>query len=411
MIPKRKVKHDSLIVVSLRKGPKSNTGLSNLKVRAGLDWLQLSFYGRNLPKIERDKLAALRDEAAGGAEPDYIVGGLPFTVQPRGFGVGASHMAFALRGQGLVLAFSTRDKSPEKGGPVMTITAPGGYCTGKDPHKLYDDLKLLARIAGVCFERVGITRVDYHMDVDGRTVNDVVDLIDSGSVVARARRYKVEGNMGGDVETFYIGAAGGSTRLCVYDKVAELLRDPLKAKNYMERWGLTEWPKTCTRYEWRLDSDAVRESHGFRDADAFFGALASVFRYLVEDWYRECSYVDRNNTEKAHITDDWKTITEKAFAFFEGNAVRRRIQKPLPDPDALLKQAAGCLAAACGSLGVLPEDGFNAAEFFAKELSQSCELFRMKVSKTMSRKQQMWGDIFRREDERKRKEAIESVEG
>jgi hypothetical protein len=408
MIPRRK--QDPLQLVNLN-GPKSNTARSKTKaIRAGLDWLQLSFYGRNIANVDRVKLAELRERALTGEEPEYRIGNISFVVQPYGFGVGASHMAYVLRGDGLTIAFSKKDKSPEVGGPVMSITAPGSYCTGRDPVKLFHDLKLIASIAGCCFTRVGITRVDVHCDVDGRRVSDVVEAINENRVVCRAKRFSLTGVMNGEIETFYLGSAKSNTRLCVYDKVAELLKDPLKAKNYFERWGLIRWPDCCTRYEWRMDSESLRDNHGISSADEFFESLQTVVFYLMSGWYRECVVVDRDHCDRAEIHPEWKTITETSVGFFDGKKPRRRCVIPIPCATALLKQAAGCLAAAAASLGVLPEDGFNAAEFFHHELSANADAFRSKVMVGISRVRSNWGDIFSREDARKREEVVVAFE-
>ncbi len=373
-------------VLAFASPPKSNTGGAIPKtVFAGIDWLSLSGYGVNVPESVREELAKLKHRAETTGEEVFVkLGCFDWQVMGYGVGIGASHMAYVLRGNGVVLSIAKRDRSPaEGGGPVCMLTAPGSFCTGKEPHGLIDDLLLALNGCGFGITRVGVSRIDFHLDIVGRRPAELVGLISEGKIVTRARdcNLDMKGKIHGEVETVYIGSRKSGTYLCCYDKTKELENDPEKAETYKSRWNLDAIPENLCRYEWRLNGDALRECHNVMNVQELKSRLRSIYLYLVREWYRECVEVDKKHPDRSTVSPAWIEATRLAESFFRGDVPRERRERGIPDQSRLLNQVKGCLASVAASMQVLPENPVDLVHIVASQLIVSAEEWRDRVMK------------------------------
>lgn len=391
MSTKATLQQEKLWNVELAPRP-SNTGGVNhkndAKVLTGVDWLGLTGYGLNLTEAVRSELELAKELAKTGDEQFVVLGGVPWQVLHIGVGKGACYMAYVLKFNGLTLMISSRERSPaEGGGPVCMLQAPGQYCCGKDPEGLKEDLKTVFEMCGFTLTRISVNRLDLHLDRVGTPMRDVWAILSEGRVVTRCRTQDVhmKGKIGGEVETVYIGAAGADTRLCIYDKALELSKNAIKSEVYCAGFNLDSAPEVVTRYEWRLNGEALREQHNCLTLDETFSRLRSIFSYLVNEWYRECLVVDKRNQQRSRLEPAWIECTRAAIESFAVGAERSSRPVGIPEPQKLVDQVKGCVASIVAVMGALPEDCFEALQLIAPALKAQSAEWRDKVVKRSSR--------------------------
>lgn len=158
----------------------------------------------------------------------------------------------------------------------------------------------------------------------------------------------------GRVQTGF--SVGVNPRVCAYDKKREVRNNPSK-QAILEacRWGGKV--KSAARVEFKMRRAYLKE-FGVDTLTDWTLKKAEIMKYLCEKWFRLTKSVpDRRNTSRAEVAEIWKTVTEKFMQWTGGNASTLRAARLKPklviDPDALARQARGCVFAAMAQRGTV----------------------------------------------------------
>ncbi len=304
----------------------------------------VSFYNLLEPQLKALKEQATKCE--GEAVAVINLGGVDFTVGPRGAGGKGCTYAYVLKGDGLTLLVHNNPK-----GDIQPIRVHFGFSIlhGKRFFAVVERVEKLLADIGFEIERSLVSRVDLQVTL---TVDPQIlfAAIRNGQSVASARGRKWE-EKGGRVETF---AAGSDTQICIYDKLQELWAKQDTAKTAAVLSMFTNDVSDLTRVEFRLRRKALKavEIHTAQDLKE---KEADLIDYLTGRWFR---ILDRrpskgNETRyKAHPL--WKLVTY-AFktVFDEQNGLDDGDKKPLErrdpnivrcEPEELENQLVGVLA-------------------------------------------------------------------
>jgi hypothetical protein len=205
-----------------------------------------------------------------------------------------------------------------------------------------------------------VSRVDACVDLPGIEASEFTRAFREGRVICRAQKWSDHGMIPCD---FYgcgrkeTGLSLGTViRLRAYDKVAEVRNNPTK-KAILEthRWGGK--PEIASRVEFQIRREALKE-FGVDTVEDWEKEKASILRYLCEDWFRLTEYeVDRTNTTRGSVSEVWRHVTDRFMLWCRADENTRKAERETPqsvvEPDALVKQARGCLTTAVAALGLL----------------------------------------------------------
>jgi hypothetical protein len=340
------------------------SGSESIDLRAGLDWFKSYLYGRGLPAADREMLRTAKAAAQKGGEPQFVqLGLLSWLVKPNGTGMGSNHFEFLLQHEGITVAIADRDQSTTLSGTraVAFVEAPGTVCMGRTPYQIIRELHQMVDAMGLLIVNSRPSRVDLHMDFHGWSINEAFRAIAENRVVNRSRLLRPILN-NGELETLEVGSRSASTYLVIYDKAKELAKNAIKHDLYRERYFVKELGE-CTRFEFRLSGDCLREIHHVADVNDFLVKLPSIARWCVSDWFR---IVDRPVTNE-HYDVPLAPIWSEASEFFElafrmESADDREPEPPkprLPEPIKLSQQVRGLLSSLFASMGIKGDDAVN----------------------------------------------------
>lgn len=351
----------------------SNTGRSNssegktgsLDLRAGLDWFKTYIYGRNVSQAKLEEIAALKLSSQKGGGEHYVeLGGLQWLVKPNGAGQGSNHFDFLLSRDGVTIGLADRGQSTTSKGTraIAFIEAPGQYCMGRDAFAVLRQLHAVLESTGICATSSRPSRVDLHLDFHGLSVADVLKEFGSSKIVNRSRMLRPIIN-NGVVETLEVGSRNAATFLVVYDKQRELAKNPMKEELYKERFHVSEIG-TCTRFEFRLSGECLREVHAVADANDFLVKLPGIARWCVSDWFRVVSRAVTNENYDVPLESWWAEAAEFfEIAFRSEGGSEPRMRKPrIPEPVKLSQQVRGLFASMFAAVGVQGKDAFALIE-------------------------------------------------
>jgi hypothetical protein len=365
----------------------TDSGTSSTPIRTGgEDTLHVSLWADWLDSsIVAELMAAqqiAREDASERAEdesPTVELAGRMWRVSPYGFKAGESkhsYFPYVLRSEGVTLGLAP-DRPGDSNTPNMRIEIGSlAFITGDDLSVMWPALVAQVEKGLRCrITKNRIARVDPCVDLAGVSLTGLMGAFHKRRWISRAKktasyeRFVLAGQSDelnastyqhGRTETgFSIGRGAISCR--VYDKVAEVQRDEIKAAamaNY--RWG--EVAEVATRVEFQLRRDGLRSfidracKAGIETVADWLTARAAVCEYLCTSWLRfSAGDFDARHTERLNaLHPDWEAA-RVAFAEWTGEPTykaERRAKSVSIEAEALMKQGLGCFTAALVRCGV-----------------------------------------------------------
>jgi len=189
-------------------------------------------------------------------------------------------------------------------------------------------------------------------------------------VVTKLRKKSEHGTMSGRVETIEIGSVS-NVQFCFYDKGRELRAKKsniLKEALFIRDCVGDEWynsGRPITRIEIRLGRDALK-CLGIDSVSDLQKRERGIIDLLTSEWLRIlASPKVRGHENTAAIHPVWERVRNLFFEYFTGSEVDvlwKKRESVSCDPDALEKQALGCISKALAFRHGEQEDPENAVE-------------------------------------------------
>ena len=299
--------------------------------------------------------------------------------------------------------------------PVARIEFKGLWCMQRGWKDMPGEVWRWLKVFGVlpCDDGLQVSRLDICIDVHGRDVWQSIRPIMTQSVVSRANKFGMQGDLSTGIETFYLGKRTSAHQLCIYDKVAELQQ----AKNAVKRRLFkqmffgdeeAEFTQPITRYEFRLSRDAIRDTHGCHDMYDTFDKLTDIVRYLTENWYRETAKtVDKanNNQAKAEVSSYWRLVCAGIQKTFDKPvSFRVRRSKRVGDLATYARSIRGYVASYCAASGQtflsLPDALLGLADELGRQGGEFTEVLSKRVHDFATKRGLGFFDVLRQCEER-----------
>lgn len=334
------------------------------------DWLSFQGYGQSVPLPVVLRLEAAKLRAADSETPVYFtLAGLTWTVKPGSKGKGSNSLPYVLSCAGLELSLGFGGP----GRPVVRVDVTGRFCSQFNAQELLVHLKCLIAATGVRVERYGVpSRLDIRGDVAGLSVSRAAELYNREHVVCRADEDGLHREHS-KPNALVFGSRGGRVYCRVYDKVAELKKDDDKRAAWLSSSGLAVMPDVVTRVEFELRGEFFRETFNCRTIDEVFWNLGALVQYLMGDWLRFCSSLDRRHTDRSKTVAWWAWLKSKMIAQAGMMGERPKAESLPADPSKLVKQILGCLSSALASVGLVPKDIEDAFRLLRQEMGSGDE--------------------------------------
>ncbi|MDR3197038.1 MAG: hypothetical protein LBU34_04125 [Planctomycetaceae bacterium] len=293
-----------------------------------------------------------RQQAEGNDEknPVYLsVGDRPFIIKPAGTKLGL-YYKFVLEGCGIKVYIH---HDPPKDRQGIRVRYHFESLIQFDLYSLHAKLREWLESLGLTITKETVSRVDMQV-MTLRKTHDYLKLIVNDHAITRAqkdvfhRKYK-------RLETYTIGS---DVELCIYDKLAELAetgnveKAALMKKYVFDCAGGVGDDSGVTRIEFRLRRDALRPL-GIDTVDDLYHKETALVEWLTSHWFRILEKPKvRGHENKAAIHPLWVEVQELFKRYFPGPDKGREAvtwshnNSVTCEPEALEKQAAGCLASA-----------------------------------------------------------------
>jgi hypothetical protein len=347
----------SSAAVSGGSGP-GNTDPPTLHL-GGLDWLDLTVYGRSKGDLKHTigRLLALREQLRQDKEKDGIayLGPLAGVLKSNGTGRGYSHQPLTWVHKGIKFRFGGKDgqclSTEEQLLVFVDVTGDPFLCLGEST--VFHIIRHVLKLLGIEVTRIRVRRIDACVDMADVDVRQFSDAIERGNFIARAAK-PVNVHYGRDGESTGFTVQGLACSLNVYDKIKETEgqgKEEKRAWLMAYRWG-GRVPEKATRVEFRIRPDLCEWAE-FRSLGDLLEALKRVFGWAAEAWFRLCEVKDRRHTERAKMLSIWRDVIASFSCLcdsFDGLVEPRR-----PQPVAverLAKSALGTLATAVAACGL-----------------------------------------------------------
>ncbi|MDR0338200.1 MAG: hypothetical protein LBI18_14040 [Planctomycetaceae bacterium] len=297
-------------------------------------------------------LAEGRQQAEGNDEknPVYLnLGDYYFAIKPSGAKAGL-YYKFVLEGCG-VKVYLHHD--PPKNRQGIRIRYQFESLIRFDLYSLHAKLREWLESLGLTIIKETVSRVDMQV-MTLRKTHDYLKLIVNDHAITRAqkdvfyRKYK-------RLETYTIGS---DIELCIYDKLSELAdkgnveKAALMKKYVFDCAGGVGDGSGLTRIEFRLRRDALRPL-GINTIDDLYRKETALVDWLTSHWFRILDKPKvRGHENTAAIHPLWVEVQELFQHYFPGSDKERESivwshdDSVRCEPEALEKQAAGCLASA-----------------------------------------------------------------
>jgi hypothetical protein len=209
-------------------------------------------------------------------------------------------------------------------------------------------------VVGFTISEEKLSRVDMQVMTDVSMI-DFMKLIFSEHLVTKFHHRKCEDTLG-QLETYTVGSSD-RVQICIYDKRKEISKsDLVKLELFINYCVGNEWynsNRPITRIELRLGRIALSKLgvDSVRDLLEREKAIANLITY---DWFRLLEKPKVRGCEnEAKLHPLWIDVRQLFFKFFSNNTVSDvEWKKPDPlvcNPEALVKQATGCLSKAVAS--------------------------------------------------------------
>lgn len=335
----------------------SNTGVSSsqIKITGGLDWLDVGCYGhwerelfgRLKIQLEVCRSAAELENEGEEAEGSMfeLTPGDWLKVRPSGAKRGCYYRYVCESMHGITFYVRDREEYDERTASVYVQI--GSLALMLYGHRQAWSIALdhLAKM-GFKMKFNLVSRVDLCADLPGVETHSLVEKIVAGQCIRRAKQDQFFRD--GYDYTGYV--CGKEIRMRIYNKLLEVMNNPVKLAVMKDRrWG-GEIPEHATRVEFQLRRDMLKERWNIQTVDNLFDKLWCIIMDLCFAWFRMTEEVitreDRKhkNHQRYEMSNIWREIAE-GFLSWMSKPKEPEEPRQVPKPDAKKD-----LASAIGSL-------------------------------------------------------------
>lgn len=324
-------------------------------------------------------------------------GGVTASIAASSTGSGRAWQPHLLRVEGIAIRYgaytATYARAGGKTGPVAFVEIPGLVFLERGVSGAMQLLDEVLTILGIRATKIKATRLDVCADLPGVSVQEFYDVIVRRDYIARS---------GGEFQHFTDRTGSvtscrlqtGSTILRIYDKIKELKKQgtlPIK-RELMVKNRLGAGCKAATRVEFQFNLSYMRALK-FSNIEELFGGLSHLVQWATMSWFKCSEVIDRRHTERSVVSEVWLR-TLHAFTWWTSH-LRERFAEPttiLQPPEALIKQAVGCMASALARAGVYIDSdvtgwtvlrGFIAEGDLAEKVREKVNALRAKHGSTL----------------------------
>ena len=334
----------------------------NDKEAAINDWLERE--GDERKVIFFQYLDRLQDEAKRqqsefkkAAMPIYLdVKGGRWQMMPSGMGSGVK-CRWRLERGGVKIGIHSNPK-----GTIPAVIVEFGYQALKF-RKFLDvvaEVEAVLKAMGFNVVRHKISRIDVQLTLE-LPFQVVARAFKENLIVSRVkkwseyrgtiRRFDTDEETQTEYETF-CGGCGDTITVRLYDKIKECFKAPEALEKLNDLYAVMGVREHLTRIEFELRRKWLSEYKIDTVVD-FYAKLPEIIRYLTGSYFRVLDGAKTTHVEKQRTAKWWDDVQKKfelAFnATFEGKALEK-VESKIFSPDALMKQALGCMKAAFSSL-------------------------------------------------------------
>jgi hypothetical protein len=321
-------------------------------IEIGFDgtWNPLKF-GELLLQLEESKNLASEELPLGDEGIPLEIGGEVVVVFPSGGKVGGLLYKYRFMVRGVEFLIHS---NPPKNRQPIRIRYTADSLIGNNFFVVHNQFVLpFISSLGFIVTSDKPSRIDMQVMVDV-PVDFFVDLVKTNQLVTKFRNYSYHGKLGGKVETFTVGSIS-KVEICIYDKRLELSSKKssiVKEALFIEKCVGVDWWNSdtpITRIEVRLGREALK-SLGVDTVSDLQERERAIIDLVSNRWFRFLSSPKiRGHENSALIHPVWERVRELFFRNFSGAELEvewSRNQSITCDPEALEKQALGCLSKA-----------------------------------------------------------------
>lgn len=326
-------------------------------------WLNSSCDSRKLLFFQY--LDRLQDEAKRqysefkkAAAPVYLeVEGGDWQMMKDGMGKGV-HCRWRLERGGVKIGIHPNPK-----GTIPAVIVEFGYRAVKCRRfqDVVAEVEAVLKVMGFNIKSQKISRIDLQLTVD-LPFSVVARSYNENRFVSRVTKWAVyQGKIcrmdtDQEIQTPIQSIIGGSGKTIVvrlYDKIKECFKSPENLEKLNDLYTIMGIREHLTRVEFELCREFLCE-YKINTVDDFYANLPELLKYLTDSYFRVIENAKTSHAERQQTARWWDDVQSKfmlAFnANYEGKALQR-IESKVYSPDALIKQALGCLKAAYSNLG------------------------------------------------------------
>lgn len=307
-----------------------------------------------------------------------LPGGGLWKVHPNGFRMGEAGkgpiMRWKIERDGMRFGLTARPVH-HKTNPTGQVIVSGEtmLALGGSMELVYGKVKTWLAEIGLTLVEAKLSRVDMCVDLVGVGVSEFVDAYRDCRVMTLTKKSEDHSDCclyrSGRRDTGFVLGRGTSVR--IYDKVEECSQDIAKwAWMVHSRYGGV-MPEAATRVEFQLRREFLKD-HGVNTVEDYIAKRRAIAKFLTGRWVRflDDSF-DPRHTDRAKNLPVWDTVAALFDQWTQGSPAAADLA-PIPreavNPDALVKQARGCIETAAARMGLWIEGQHDFMEFAAAVL-------------------------------------------
>ncbi len=292
-----------------------NTGpLISKRETGGLDFLIFQVFGAHTSFASLSaKLEEKKESAKGGGKSRLRLGeSIAVEIAAHGSGRFDNACKWQFSRSGILFALADRASSGPDGKPVGRVEIPSGPLMSCGLRSAFELVEETLSALGICYSGSKVLRVDVCADVAGVPIGEFVRKFTAGDVVRQTGKFSLwgDGHAKDGIQTLVIGGAGAAVQCRIYDKVAEVKRDEAK-RQVFERLRLDFSTQCCTRVEFQLRRQCLRDQFGVDSVEESLRKLGAIVDELTTQWLRFMGPgVDRRNTTRSKEWPIWLRVKD-----------------------------------------------------------------------------------------------------
>lgn len=279
----------------------------------------------------------------------FTWGGLSFEIAAKGANLGGArglYLDYVLRSSGATVYIGASRVPRGKNGFNGRISFSSALLMAHDGLvNAWDFGKYLLAELGGHIQKNTLSRCDAAVDM-GFDMSVVQAAYEARNFVSRVHKHSAIYEGSDRLETVYFGLTGMKCR--IYDKIAESEGNAQKRAILAARRLF--WGDTLTRVEFQLRREDLGQFH-VDSVEDWFNMRSQITEYLTTKWLRFTDDItDRTHSSRVQGCTWWEDVRVAFALAFGADPETVQAAKPVHyltmDPEALIRQALGCLAAA-----------------------------------------------------------------